>query len=53
MNNVNTTVEELQAQIDKKQAEIKDLAATRNAVQYESLKPMIGKYYKSKSCKDL
>lgn len=46
------TVEELQIQIQQKQAEIKELAASRNAVQYESLKPMIGKYYQNKHYTD-
>ena len=48
----NITVKELQANIEQKQAEIKDLVAARNDVQFECLKPMTGKYYKNKGFKD-
>jgi len=44
-----TEEEKIQAQIEQKREDIKKLAAERNAILYESLKPMTGKYYKHKS----
>ncbi|SHE58196.1 hypothetical protein [Dysgonomonas macrotermitis] len=46
------TVEELDTNIKKKQAEIRELVAARNAAKYENLKPKVGKYYQNKFTKD-
>lgn len=48
----NMTVEDFDTNIKKKQAEIRELVTARNAIQFENLKPKIGKYYQNKFTKD-